>query len=58
MVNYLQSESDPDARLTFSTGTINGGDQVNRIPDAVTLLTDWRVPNGMASAHCFRENGG
>lgn len=42
-------ESDPDARLTFSTGTINGGDQVNRIPDAVTLLTDWRVPHGMAS---------
>ena len=37
---------DPDHALTFSPGTIQGGDQVNRIPDRVEIQTDWRIPAG------------
>jgi succinyl-diaminopimelate desuccinylase len=44
-------QTDADARLTFSAGTIQGGDQVNRIPDHVEIQTDWRVPSGFDRKH-------
>ena len=34
---------------TFSTGTIQGGDQVNRIPDAASFEIDLRLPPGCPS---------
>lgn len=38
--------ADLDKALTFSPGTIKGGDQVNRIPDMAEIQTDWRIPSG------------
>jgi acetylornithine deacetylase/succinyl-diaminopimelate desuccinylase-like protein len=35
---------DWDSKLTFSTGVITGGAQVNLIPNEVEIQTDWRIP--------------
>lgn len=34
--------------VTFSVGTIGGGEQVNRIPDSATMEVEFRVPPGTA----------
>lgn len=53
MENWIESQSHQEdselGPLTMSVGTIEGGDQVNRIPDSTTLQIDFRLPPNTSS---------